>query len=96
MCMVPFLENCSSDVRDRFIESVGESKFAELKLYLVDRSYIHTYHCLSEILAANNEGQDIKIASGHICAKYKSSLGDVFNEKQKEFIIHSLKKDLLI
>ena len=48
------------DLRDQFIESVGESKLGELKPYLVDGSYVRMYQCFSRILAENNGGQDIK------------------------------------
>ena len=38
-CMDAFLENFDNvDVRDRFFESVGKSKFSQLKLILLDGS----------------------------------------------------------
>jgi hypothetical protein len=60
MCMVSFLENCDVDVRNRFVESVGESKFSELKPKLVNGSYIQRYQFLSKTILANNAGRDIK------------------------------------
>ena len=45
MCVMSFLENCSSmdfyaDLRDKFIEAVGESKLGELKPQLLNGSFI--------------------------------------------------------
>ena len=97
MCVVSFLENCGSvdsplDLRDQFIESVGESKLAELKLELVDRSYIQMYGCLSSRLAPNNGGEDIKLELESLCSKYKSEPGELSGDKQKDLIIYHLKK----
>ncbi len=44
MCVMSFLENSPTDfyvdLRDRFIEAVGESKLSELKPQLLDGSYV--------------------------------------------------------
>ena len=45
VCVVSFLENCSSvsfyvGLRNKFIDSVGQSKLGELKPQLVNGSYV--------------------------------------------------------
>ena len=65
MCVVSFLEGCSSvdfyvALRNKFIDSVGQSKLSELKPFLVNGSYVQIYQACSSILAENNNGQDIK------------------------------------
>ena len=65
MCVVLFLESCSlvifyASLRNQIIDSVGESKLSALKPQLVDGSYVQIYQGCSSMLAANNDGQDIK------------------------------------
>jgi len=74
MCVVSFLENFYVDIRDRFIESVGESKLSELKLILIDRSYIQMYQCLSRMLVANNGGRYIKSLIENFSLTHKTNL----------------------
>ena len=56
MCLVSFLESCSSvdsyvELRDLFIESVGESKLGEPRPMLIDESYVGLYRSCPRILA---------------------------------------------
>ena len=55
ICIVVFLENFDVNVRDRFVESVGESKVAELNPLVIGGSYIEMYPYLLRMLAANND-----------------------------------------
>ena len=82
MCVVSFLEGCSSvdfyaDLRDQFIEAVGESKLGEIKPQLVDGSYLIAYNYYSEILAVNNDDQDIRSIIESIGSVHKSNLKSV-------------------
>jgi hypothetical protein len=48
MCVMSFFESCSSadfyvDLRDQFIEAVGESKLCELNPQLLNGSYVRVY-----------------------------------------------------
>ena len=76
MCMIYFLENCDCDVniRGRFIKSIGESKLAELKPYLVDGSFINMFQCLPTILVSNNNAKDIKSILENLGSTYKTSI----------------------
>lgn len=79
MCVVSFLESCSSvdsyaDLRDQFIELVGESKLGELNPHLVDGSYVRTYQYCSTILAENNNGQYIRSIVESIGSVHKVNL----------------------
>ena len=58
-------------------------------------SHSKLYQCLSSILAANNDGEDIMLELGSLSSKYKSESGELFNDKQKYLMIHLLKKELL-
>ena len=82
MCVMSFLESCSSanfyaDLRDQFIEAVGESKLGELKPQLLDVSYVRTYQYCSTILAENNDGQDIRSIIESIGSVHKANLKSV-------------------
>jgi len=82
MCIMSFLEDCSSvdfyaDLRDQFIEAVGESKLGEIKPQLVDGSYLIAYNYYSEILAVNNDDQDIRSIIESIGSVHKSNLKSV-------------------
>jgi hypothetical protein len=92
--MAALLENFDVDVRDRFVESVGESKFSELKPMLIDGSYIEMHQWLSSILTANNDGEDIKLKLKNLSSRYKSESDELFNEKQKDLIIRHLEKEV--
>ena len=86
------------ELRNRFIESVGESKLGELKPMLLNGSYIRLYQFCSRILAANNGGQDIKLlveamGSAHR-AKLESAEG-LDNEHGMERIVNYLEEELL-
>ena len=51
LCVMSFLDSVDfyADLRDQFIEAVGESKLSELKPHLIDGSYVRTYQYCSEI-----------------------------------------------
>jgi len=103
LCRGRFLESCSSvdsyvGFRDRFIESVGESKLDELKPLLVDGSYVKMYQYCSRILAENNGGQDIKSLIEAIGLVHKvklESVEDLDNKEEIERLISYLKEELL-
>ena len=103
MCVMPFLESCSSadfyaDLRDQFIEAVGESKLGELKPQLLDGSYVRTYEYCSTILAENNDGQDIRSIIEPIGSVHKVNLKSVEgldNENELDRVISYLKEELL-
>lgn len=87
-----FLDNV--DARDRFVEVVGESRFSVLKSMIIDGSYIELYQFSSSILAANNNGEDIKLKLASFCSKYNSESGELFNNNKKATIISHLKRKL--
>ena len=103
MCVMSFLESCSSadfyaDLRDQFIEAVGESKLSELKPQLLDGSYVRAYQYCSAILAENNDGQDIRSIIESIGSVHKVNLKSVEgldNEHGMERIINYLEEELL-
>jgi hypothetical protein len=103
MFVISFLESCSSvdsyvELRDRFIESVGESKLGKLKPMLVDGSYVGLYQSCSKILAENNDGQDIKSLVEDIGSVHKVNLEsaeDLDNKEKIERVISYLKEELL-
>ncbi len=55
--------------------------------------------CLSTILAANNDGRDIKSLLENLGSTYKTNLesGDLFedNKKEKDLLIKCLQEELL-
>lgn len=89
-----FLDNVDVDVRDRFVEVVGESRFSVLKPMIIDGSYIELYQFSSSILAANNNGEDIRLKLESLGSKYKSESGELFNNNKKATIIYHLKRKL--
>jgi hypothetical protein len=103
MCVVSFLKSCSSvdsyvELRDRFIESVGENKLGTLKPMLIDESYVGLYQYCSKILAANNDGQEIKSLVEDIGSVHKvnlESIEDLDNKESIERVIRYLKEELL-
>ena len=102
MCVMYFLENSPTDfyvdLRDRFIEAVGESKLSELKPQLLDGSYVKSYQYCSTILAENNDGQDIQSIVESICSVHKANLKNVKgldNENELDIVINYLREELL-
>lgn len=102
MCVVYFLGSCSSvdsyvELRNRFIESIGESKLGELKPMLLNGSYIGLYQSCSRILAENNDGQDIKSLVEDIDSLHKVNLESVegLDDKQEiERVLNYLNEEL--
>ena len=64
----------------RFFKSVSESNFSQLKPMIKDGSHIEMYQCLSIILTANNDGEDIKFKLESLSSKYKSEPSELFND----------------
>jgi hypothetical protein len=103
ICVMSFSENCSSvdfyaDLRDKFIEAVGESKLDELKPQLLDGSYVRTYQYCSEILAVNNDDQDIRSIIESTGSLHKVNLKSVegpYSENELDKMINCLKGELL-
>lgn len=99
ICVMSFLENRSSvdfyaDLRDQLIEAVGESKLGEIKPQLIDGSYVRTYKYCSEILAANNDNQDIRSIIESIGSVHKANLKGVeewYSENELKKMIDCLK-----
>jgi|TARA_B110000977_G_C10702035_1_gene347763 hypothetical protein len=97
------LESCSSadfyaGLRDQFIEAVGKSKLGELKPLLLDGSYVRTYQYCSEILAVNNDDQDIRSIIESIGSAHKANLKraeGLSNENELDRVISYLKEELL-
>ena len=79
VCVMSFLDSVDfyADLRDQFIEAVGESKLGEIKPQLVDGSYLIAYNYYSEILAVNNDDQDIRSIIESIGSVHKSNLKSV-------------------
>ena len=102
MCDV-LLESCSSadfyaGLRDQFIEAVGKSKLGELKPLLLDGSYVRTYQYCSEILAVNNDDQDIRSIIESIGSLHKVNLKSVegpYSENELDKMINCLQGELL-
>ena len=87
-----------ADLRDQFIEAVGESKLGELKPQLIDGSYVRTYNYCSEILAENNDDQDIRSIIESIGSVDKVNLKSVegpYSEIELDKMINCLKGKLL-
>ena len=98
-CVMSFLDSVDfyADLRDQFIEAVGESKLSEIKPYLIDRSYVRTYNYCSEILAENNDDQDIRLIIESISSAHKATLVDEesCDEYELERMINCLRRELL-
>tara|TARA_B100000795_G_scaffold207539_1_gene161022 strand:+ start:2617 stop:3183 length:567 start_codon:yes stop_codon:yes gene_type:complete len=99
VCVMSFLDSVdfNADLRDQFIEAVGESKLGELKPQLIDGSYVRTYKYCSEILAANNDDQDIRSIIESIGSVRKANLKseESFSENELKKMIGCLKEELL-
>ena len=99
VCIMSFLDSGDFyvDLRDQFIEAVGESKLGELKPLLLDGSYVRTYKYCSEILAVNNDDQDIRLMIESISSVHKANLKseEFYSENEIEKIIDCLKGELL-
>ena len=98
MCVMSFLENSPTDfyadLRDQFIEAVGESKLSELKPQLLDGAYVKAYQYCSTILAENNGGQNIQSIVESICSVHKANLKNV-KWFDNENVINYLREELL-
>ena len=86
MCVVSFLESFSSwnfyvCLRNKFIDSVGQSKLSELKPFLVNGSYVQIYQACSSILAENNNGQDIKSLVEAIARRVNLENSEALNDE---------------
>jgi len=100
MCVMSFLESCSpvdfcADLRDQFIEAMGESK---LNPQLLNGSYVRIYQNCSEILASNNNEQDIRSIIESIGSVHKVNLKSVerpYSENELDKMINCLKRELL-
>ena len=99
VCVMSFLDSVDfyADLRDQFIEAVGESKLGELKPQLIDGSYIRTYQYCSEILAENNDDQDIRSIIESIGSVHKANLksDESCSENELKKMIGCLKEELL-
>ena len=99
VCVMSFLDSVDfyADLRDQFIEAVGESKLGELKPHLIDGSYVRTYEYCSEILAANNDDQDIRSIIESIGSVHKANLKnkESCSEYELKKMIDCLRKELL-
>ena len=99
VCVMSFLDSVDfyTDLRDQFIEAVEESKLGELKTQLIDGSYIRTYNYCSEILAENNDGQDIRLIIESVGSVQKASLKseESCSENELKKMISCLKEELL-
>ena len=86
-----------ADLRDQFIEAVGESKLGELKPQLLDGSYVRAYQYCSQIFAENNDDQDIRSIIESIGSVHKANLKseEFYSENEIEKIIDCLKGELL-
>jgi hypothetical protein len=92
-CVMSFLDSVDfyADLRDQFIEAVGESKLSKIKPYLIDRSYVRTYNYCSEVLSKNNDGQDIRLIIDSISSAHKV----VDEEYELERMLNCLRRELL-
>ena len=99
LCVMSFLDsvNFYGGLRDQFIEAVGESKLGELKSQLMDGSYVKTYEYCSEILAENNNDQDIRAIIDSIGSVKKANLKgeEPCSENELKKLINCLKEELL-
>ena len=99
VCVMSFLDSVDfyANLRNQFIEAVGESKLGEVKPFLIDGSYVRTYNYCSKILAANNNDQDIRSIIGSISSVHKANLksGESCSENEVKKIINRLKEKLL-
>ena len=59
------------DLRDRFIELIGESRFSELKAMIEKGYHIGLHQCLSNVLTLKNGGENIKLKLESLCVKCK-------------------------
>jgi len=87
-----------ADLRDQFIEAVGESKLGERKPQFLDGSYVRTYQYCSKILAENNDDQDIRSIIESIGPVHKVNLKSVEgpdSENKLDKMIDYLKEELL-
>ena len=98
-CVMSFLDSVDfyADLRDQFIEAVGESKLGGLKPQLIDESYVTTYKYCSEILAVNNDDQDIRSIIESIGSVHKANLKseESCSENELKKMIGCLKEELL-
>ena len=100
LCVLYPLESCNSvdfdaDLRDQFIDYVGESKLVNLKPQLVDGSYVQIYQVCSSMLAENNGGQNIKSLVEAIGSAHKAALESAEGLDGMERIINYLEEELL-
>ena len=99
VCVMSFLDSVDfyADLRDQFIEAVGESKLGGLKPQLIDESYVTTYKYCSEILAVNNDDQDIRSIIESIGSVHKANLKseESCSENELKRMICRLKEELL-
>jgi len=99
VCVMSFLDSAdfNADLRDQFIEAVGESKLGKLKPLLIYGSYVITYKYCSEILAENNNEQDIRPIIKSIGLVHKANLKseESFSENELKKMIGCLKEELL-
>jgi len=100
VCVMSFLDSVDvyAELRDQFMEAAGESKLGELKQHLLDGSDVRTYKYCSEILAANNNDQDIRLIIESIGSVHKANLKSVeesYSENELEKMINCLKGKFL-
>ena len=58
-------------------------------------SYIKIYEWMSDILAYNNNGKDIKSELKSLGTKYKSEVDELISDDQRSLILRCLKEELL-
>ena len=91
-CITSLLENLEDTyIKDGFFDSIGKSKFHQLKSLLIDGSYIDSYQLMLGIVSRNSVDEKIDIDQEirDLVLKYRSDFVGL-SEKQKDVVARFL------